>query len=233
MKIFLIFTLLFLMSDCEGPVTPVTPNIETKVRGHIYGVDKNWKKKGVSDIKIKVSEYLRYQNGFPNPSTYEFIQFVDSTFTDENGDYNLSFSTTGEGSNYFIEIVEPSGYHFFTQKKEIDSLGKTNTIQDIQCRILYPVELQIETGDITTYPILLRNNTYWGSFQPDTLNNPGIHNLITWGLGQNEPTNDTLELIFGLEGIGYGYKKYYLDIPNNDINYDENILIELNEEDFD
>ena len=226
--------MLLFMSECEGPVTPAVSNIETSVSGIITGTNKDLETFGVEGIKVKVAEYLRYANAFPNPSTYEFIQFVDSTFTDANGHYGMTFLTSGQGSNYFIEIEQLDGYHFYLfNREEIEELGSENTIYDINCRILYPIEFEVNSSNVQTFPLLVRNDSYYGNYIPDTINFSGTSNLTFYGLGESEfNSQDTLEMEFWLENIGYGYKRYLLDIPNIEIDYENTNFISLDETEF-
>lgn len=62
-----------------------------------------------------------------------FIQYLDSTFTNSNGYYSISFMTSGQGDYYQLEYELPEGYTFYNPDyaspyyKEI-TIGENNEI---------------------------------------------------------------------------------------------------------
>ncbi|WP_025609558.1 hypothetical protein [Pontibacter actiniarum] len=95
-NIFLIILALSLLTGCK--LEPVEPNIETTVSGKVYD---SWNKLPITDFKLRVAEYMKVRAG--EGFTYNFIQFLDSTYTDADGNYAMAFRTSGKGNHYRVE----------------------------------------------------------------------------------------------------------------------------------
>lgn len=235
MKLLVGIIVLILMSECEGPVEPTFAGIDSSVSGKIIALDKDGEINGAENIKVRIAEYLAYNNTFPNPTTYEFIQFVDSSYTNDQGVYDFSFTTTGSGSDYFLEIEKPDNlYFYFFSRYEIEDIGSNNILEDISSKILYPIEFMINSSEVESYPLTISNRTYSGGYFPrDTILTEGIHQYQTYGDGQSDYNeSDTLKLTFRIPGDTTTYKDYTLNIPNPEINYEGINEIILNESEF-
>lgn len=82
---FLIFCITLI--GCESD--PLDAGIVTNIQGT---VSDNWNMIPFVDLKLKVAEYKRRPAGIY--TSYEFIKWIDSTYTDTNGYYDLNFETS-------------------------------------------------------------------------------------------------------------------------------------------
>ncbi|RWY47119.1 hypothetical protein [Mucilaginibacter gilvus] len=88
--------------SCRKDAKLVQPNIETTISGRFYD-DIN--KEPYQYVKLKIAEYKRH-TGFYGGYDYQLISYRDSTITGIDGTYKIHFTTSGNGSNYFLEFNE-------------------------------------------------------------------------------------------------------------------------------
>jgi len=96
LSLFTIISLNIKCSDSEEDYLPA--GIETRVFGNIYD---NVNQIPVPEQKLIVAEYYR-DFRFDGGSYDVFVQELDSTITDENGNYDFVFETGGMGTKYKI-----------------------------------------------------------------------------------------------------------------------------------
>ncbi|MUP46507.1 hypothetical protein E0K83_12240 [Gramella sp. BOM4] len=126
---------------CEDSMLP--EGIETKVYGQIYDQIND---RPVINQKLIIQE-LNHEPGFQIGSNIDYIADIDSTFTDENGKYELVFETTGQGDTY--QIFSPRTKQVWTYYQdaiEIEDIGASNEI-DFNFLHLYPVNLLINVNE--------------------------------------------------------------------------------------
>lgn len=149
--LFGILSLCLLSMECEDLTEP--EGVETRVYGRVLDqVDELPK----SNFKVRISEY----NALPGwGQNEEFIQFLDSTVTDLQGYYDLTFKTSGLGDTYYLEGIGSEDIRLFDPYYEIEDLGIDSEI-NISYLQLYPVELKI-TFDET---VELSPMNIWSSY---------------------------------------------------------------------
>ncbi|WP_417353030.1 hypothetical protein [Flavobacterium alkalisoli] len=147
----LVFPLLFtgcLKEDTTLEVMPI----------HVHGrVTDSYTDEPFNDFKLVVMEFNRESIFSPPGYTEEYIGNVGTVYTDQEGYYDLTFMTTGEGDTYYI--------YYDYENQDFDSVW-TNDIspvkldQDISNEVnfsfihLYPATLIINTApDLEYAPI--------------------------------------------------------------------------------
>src|SRR5690606_11615437 len=91
-KIYLLL-LCILFVSCESD--PIEAGVVTNIQGVVFD---DWNKIPFENLKIKVGEFKSEFSGITY--TNHFIQWIDSTYTDQNGHYDLDFKTSGQGDHY-------------------------------------------------------------------------------------------------------------------------------------
>ena len=118
--------------SCEKDDQPnlIPAGIETRVSGNVTSINSE----SLSDVEIKIAEYVETTSGgcfscpAPTNYTYEFKQFVKTVNLSPNGNFDFTFTTTGNGNFYKLFIGEFPNYPlngpipFFVQKIN-DPLG--------------------------------------------------------------------------------------------------------------
>ncbi len=150
MKKNLIYILTFfslLIISCEED--PIPPDIETLVFGKIYDSTNDIP---IVNEKVKLAEFS--MQGTFSGTNYIFKGFIDSTTTDVNGDYNLPFSTTGNGNKYQIQLDFNEQVHIpnLVEFIQDESIGNQQEMNFEGLR-LYPVDLRVIITDEITQEI--------------------------------------------------------------------------------
>lgn len=70
-------------------------------------------------LKLRVGEF-KSRSGFPYQTRYTLLSYLDSTTTDNEGNYRIAFTTTGAGNAYFLEFFD------VPQKVTVRDSGSTN-----------------------------------------------------------------------------------------------------------
>ncbi|WP_442845682.1 hypothetical protein [Leeuwenhoekiella sp. H156] len=153
-----ILPLVFFLA-CEDSFEPA--GIETRVFGRVYD-DAN--ELPIANQKLLVSEWNSVPQFSPGPND-DFVQYLDSTYTDINGYYELTFTTTGKGDLYFLEYeYDESYWNFYQSRVEIQNLGTDTTEVNYNFLHLYPVNLRITLApDVENLPI--RISPYFTNFR--------------------------------------------------------------------
>lgn len=154
----LIFTIIistFLLS-CEEE--PLQQGIETQVFGQIYDSVHG---RSIENVKIRIAERIR--QGTLAGTRFNFKGFVDSTITDANGRYDLSFETSGNGTIYDVELElrEDVSFRSISEIIKEENIGGSEEI-NFKALKLYPVNLKITTKETFSSPILI-NTTFSGN----------------------------------------------------------------------
>lgn len=167
-KIYYLFFGVFALSGCEAcNDKPLPAGIETKVHGNVYDFSNAIP---VSNQEIKVGEYIGKfagEYGFH----YYFIQWVDSTSTDLNGNYDFIFKTSGKGSKYKLELEHAKDmWSFNSPYKNIDNIGKSFHA-DFDMLHLFLVKLKITLNNVDYLPIRPDFSSYNYTTIPNIQNN--------------------------------------------------------------
>lgn len=98
----------FVLYACSK--TPVNPGVENTITGHFYDSLNN---EAYPNLKVRLAEY-RPKSSFLGTPSEELIGYADSTHTDATGHYKLSFTSNGDGRNFFIEFTGLPGQVYVT-----------------------------------------------------------------------------------------------------------------------
>lgn len=151
--IYLFFFLLLVSCEKEN----IQSGIQTKVTGRL----SNYEGEPIVNAKVKIGEY---KNKFVSDggSTDYFSKYIDSTLTNNNGEYEITFKTTGEGSSYRLLIdnnpIDQSYYGYY-DSVEINNLGNPFVFNYNQFTKLYPCDVTINMNSIQNLPIRIFHET--------------------------------------------------------------------------
>lgn len=208
---FILFSFFLLMSRCEDPFPA---GLETTVSGSV--IDET------IDIPLEGQKLRLLENLQNAPSRY-----IDSTITDIDGYYTMTFTTSGEGLHYFLEAEETNSiWTQYNGFREIDSIGDFNTI-DFSFVKLYPYTITITGENLVDTTILIRN-LYTHSGDIESIE--GSNFLETRDLFISPYYNHQLEFYRTLDN-GDDQKYYHFIEASN--NYEQNeVNITLTDELF-
>jgi len=105
--------------DKDWDIIPA--GLATNVSGQFYDYNKN---SPIVNAKVFIEEYV------DDPSyDLTFSRYIDSTQTDQNGNFNLPFTTTGSGVQYQLYVV-PAGVNWWypTSRLAIENIGGNNVL---------------------------------------------------------------------------------------------------------
>lgn len=214
------FTLLLVFSGCDRD--PLPSGVESNIQGNI---SDNWNKIPFQNLKLKVAEYKLHFNSV-NGTSYEFIKWVDSTYTNSNGDYSLNFKTSGSGDYYELDVEEKENlWTYYYDPIEIKKIGGGN-FQNLDFLHLYPTKLAITLNDLETASIMV-DLTLFKDPQNIEMQSGQVERIIY--TNKNEATKIT----FRMKNINNVYdKSYTITVPaSNTVNLNE-YNITLNSSDF-
>lgn len=156
MKNYLFYVLISLtLVSCEKENIP--QGKETKVSGKL----SDFFDFPVTNAKVKISEF---KNKFVSDggSTDYLSKYIDSTFTNNVGEYKINFKSTGNGSSYRL-IVENSpndqSYTGFFDSVEIKNIGANFVFNYNQFTKLYPCDVTINQNNILILPIRILHDS--------------------------------------------------------------------------
>jgi len=137
---------------CEDSMLP--EGIETKVYGKVYDSSNDIP---IVNLKLIIQE-LNQEPGFSLGPNIHNLGEIDSTYTDENGDYEINFETTGRGDTY--RIFSPRNnqvWQYYQNPVHIENLGSSNEI-NFDFLKLHPIRLIIKVdNDLEFLPIRIRH----------------------------------------------------------------------------
>lgn len=153
-KVFLIIMFCSLITSCEDP-DPLPSGIATNVSGKFT----DFHKFPITNAKVKIGEY-RFERNYTNGGVDVFQRWIDSTYTDSEGKYNLPFTTTGNGTSYKLVCENPEPYEEQTymvfqggERVNIDPLGKDFEYNSDNFYNLYPCDVYLNLKEVTDFPI--------------------------------------------------------------------------------
>lgn len=155
MKTVIYLLFFFLLVSCEKEKIP--SGIETKVAGRL----SNYVGEPIINSIVKIGEY---KNRFVSDggSTDYFSKYIDSTLTNNNGEFEITFKTSGEGTSYKLILdnsPDDQSYYGFFDSVEITNLGNPFVFNYNQFTKLYPCDVTINMNDITIFPISIWHET--------------------------------------------------------------------------
>ena len=164
------FFFFLLLLGCEKD--NIKSGIETKVLGKLTDYEGS----PIVNSKVKIGEFKNkfiYDGG----STDYFSKYIDSTLTDNNGEYEMTFKTTGEGSSYRLLLDNSpiyQSYFGFYDEVVINKLGNQFIFNYNQFTKLYTCDVTINMNNILILPIRIYHE------KTRQLNNPEIINNSTF-----------------------------------------------------
>ena len=163
--IYLFSLLLFISCEKEN----ITSGIQTKVSGKLT----TYEGEPIINSKVRIGEF---KNRFVSDggSTDYFSKFIDSTLTNNNGEYDITFKTTGEGTSYKL-VLENSpndqSYFGFYDSIQITNLGNPFVFNYNQFTKLYPCDITINMNNILILPLRISHKTTRQSRDPEITSN--------------------------------------------------------------
>lgn len=167
--ILILFTSIF--ANCDRDNVDLT---NAGISTHLYGKLSDFDNNPASNVIIKVGEYKEtggatYPSGFGS-TKMEFIQFVKEVYTDNQGNYDFTFQTTGKGNFYRLEIGEftkpnepqllwqPFTYDLSESSDNSKIIGKELELNNRNLYNLFPCDVNIQLNNIQIFPITPRHN---------------------------------------------------------------------------
>ena len=148
---FILLACLFL--SCDGD--PIEEGVETTIEGRIYDERNDIP---FEDLKIKIAEYKIHRSGIYQ--NREFIQWIDSTYTDQNGDFFIAFKTSGRGDYYeFHAETGTDIWDYYQSVFQIPYIGKSLSME-LDLLHLYPVRLVVALNEVEHLPLKIRPQFY-------------------------------------------------------------------------
>jgi len=197
---------MFMLASCSK-APDVQPNIQTTISGRFYDV---FNQEAYPNLKVKIGEY-QLHTSIDNGSYYTLIGYRDSTTTDVNGNYTITFTTSGKGSSYFIEFkgipsnIDVDGAIPGEQRRPIDALGRTNAY-NFNVHKTYYMQARI----------IVNNNPY----QPLAVTTGNDHFYISGANNKiSKANNDTVEFIPIQKNSGGFYLYFSITNPATNITY--------------
>ncbi|SOC80504.1 hypothetical protein SAMN06296241_2054 [Salinimicrobium sediminis] len=204
--------------SCDGD--PIEEGVETTIEGTIY--DKQ-NEIPFENLKLKVAEYKVHRSGIY--TNREFIQWIDSTYTDQYGEFYLKFKTSGRGDYYkFVVETKPNIWDYHQSVFEIPYIGKSLSL-DLDLLHFYPVNLVIEVKDIEHLPVSL-NLRHYQDLEDITTGSGTVERLI-----YADKNSDT-EVAFGRKIAPNQYERYTVIIPATNTSELTNYNLTINNSDF-
>jgi hypothetical protein len=155
-----IFFSFFLIQCSKDDEKFLSAGIETRVSGRITNVNNS----PIPNVKLKIGEYKITSKGF---SIYgnlpDFVQDLELTETDSNGEYNFTFRTSGQGNYYALEIqpspIAEQKYWNCCYSSKIDNIGNNHYFNYNQLIKLFPCDVTINLNNITDFPLKVNHET--------------------------------------------------------------------------
>lgn len=165
-KKLLLLAITFILSCCSNDEPEaLTEGIETRVSGRIT----DFKNSPISNVKLKVKEYKSTGSSW---SLYgnlpDFIQDIEFSETNANGEYNFTFKTSGKGNIYQLEIqpspISEQKYSNCCHSERITTIGTTFIFNYNELTKLYPCDVTINVNNVSDFPFQVYHET---TFNPN------------------------------------------------------------------
>jgi hypothetical protein len=165
---FLLLALLICFISCEKD------NIQEGKVTRVYGKLTDYYDIPITNGKMKVGEY-KFKPNSVNGGFDFFQKWIDSSYTNQNGEYDFTFKTSGNGTSYKI-ILEDSPIteqRFWSLMDPVDitNIGGSFNFSTNQLANLYPCDVTINLNNITILPIEIWHETTFNSNIPEINSN--------------------------------------------------------------
>lgn len=206
-KILLSFFLLIILVSCRKDPVMIKSGIETRVFGKLT----DFHDEPISNLKIKVAEFKATNSGglFMSVENLEFVDWIDSTYTNTDGRYDFVFKTTGNGNFYRLffgertkenepQIIWDPFYVDITNgAHDMKYIGKEFEFNTINLVELYPCQVTLKVNNLETFPMTLSHSlTYFFNLKNIETNGTSIHTIYI-----NKYNDQTLTVLRRKNGI--------------------------------
>ncbi|UQD57142.1 carboxypeptidase-like regulatory domain-containing protein [Flavobacterium sp. K5-23] len=158
---FIVLICLFFVSCSQDDENLLSVGIQTRVTGKITDSYNS----PIPNVKLKISEYkLKPNNSIFFGNLPNFIQHLESSQTNSNGEYNFTFKTSGQGNFYSLEI-EPSPiseqkyWNCCVGLVPIKNIGENFIFNTYQLVNLYPCDVTFNLNNISNLPLQIIHET--------------------------------------------------------------------------
>lgn len=187
-NILLLFVLSFCVMGCKKDAALIKSGIETRVFGKLT----DYRDKPISNLKVKVAEFKVTNNGsyIVSYDDYEFIDWIDSTYTNTNGNYDFVFKTSGKGNFYrlfFSErtkenepqiIWDPFFIDITERSNDMKYIGKEFEFNTVNLIELYPCQITFIVNNPAIFPMMPTHNlTYPSNLKSIIANGSSVHTI--------------------------------------------------------
>lgn len=223
-----IYLILFLLIVCSCERDNIEAGVETKISGRTteYLGDP------VPNVKLKIGEFTdKFVTGGGGISVFK--KWIDSTYTNQNGDYILNFKTTGNGTHYKLvvdnsPISEQKYWNIDGDPIELKDLGTNYTYNFNQILNLYPCDVTINLNNsLTIFPLRISHSSTYFEANSDLLLNT---NTVIKRIYIGKDYSQTLD-IFRIKSDGRTQKATYT-FPKSEIKDLTTQSINVEETDF-
>ena len=162
MKNYYLLIAMFLILSCDRDDRKIDAGITTSVSGKISEQAGD----PIPNAKIMIGEYVYYKH------FDKLVKWIDSTTTDVNGNYQKTFTSTGNGDFYKLVIKSSpvTEQKYFGENEngvEITNIGSNFIYDNNRMFNLYPCDVTFNTQDISVFPLLINHGTT-NTFQDDS-----------------------------------------------------------------
>jgi len=136
-------------------------NIESGIVTKVTGKLSDFQGKPIVNAVVKIGEFKDKFVADGGSFDY-FLKYIDSTSTNNNGEYEITFKTTGEGSSYKLMIDNrpiDQSYYGYSDFVEIKNIGNSFTFNDTNFVKLYPCDVTITMNNIQIFPIVIDHDS--------------------------------------------------------------------------
>ncbi|AUC75673.1 hypothetical protein [Olleya sp. Bg11-27] len=217
-RIVLLLTIACLLLSCNKD-DALDEGIETKVFGRIYDTPNDIP---FENLKLKIAEYKTDPDGLF--VSYDFVQFLDSTYTDSNGNYDFTFETSGAGNYYRLFVEEDIDIWTYLYDAVPIEIGLDNK-WDFDFLHLYPVNLLITLNNIEYTPVHINSYIYPHLESIEITNSEIIRTLYT------DKNTDT-QINFRRETTPNVFENYSVIVPASNTIESINFSINIENSDF-
>jgi hypothetical protein len=160
-KLIFLLAITFTLSCCEKDASDLlSEGIETRISGRITDLYNS----PISNVKLKVMEYKSTSSSWSLYGNFpDFIQDIEVSETNANGEYDFTFKTSGKGNIYQIEIqpspISEQKYSNCCHSEHIPNIGNPFIFNYNQLIKLYPCDVTINLNNVSDFPFQVYHQT--------------------------------------------------------------------------
>lgn len=226
---FLLLSLIFIQCN-KDEENLISSGIQTTVSGRLTDFNNS----PIVNAKLKVGEYKQeWHNQGPNTGNYidVFVQWLSTSETDSNGDYNFTFTTSGKGKIYKLaledsSINEQTYWNCCLDNINIENIGGNFNFNYNQLAKLYPCDITFNLNNISDFPLYVNHETTFFDINSEINSNSQIVKRIYIIKNNNQTVKILRTKSNGIQQIA----TYTFPASNVEILTTQNITI--NESDF-